>query len=89
MSYDFRLQIPEDSAEGIAIASLIAQEHISPEEAAKLLLAQAVRKLPTKPGKKKSGDVWGQFADDADVIDQIVSEAMQERRKQLDRSLNA
>ena len=89
MSYDVRLQIPEDSAEGMAIASLIAQEHISPEEAAKQLLAQAVRKLQTRTSKKKAGDVWGQFADDADVLDQIVDEAMQERRRQLDRPLNA
>lgn len=64
---------------------------LSSDERAELQrrLDTAGEPIPSETGKKKAGDVWGQFAEDADVLDQIVDEAMQERRRQLDRTLNA
>jgi len=63
---------------------------LSPDERAELQRRLASEPMPSEIGKKKkAGDVWGQFAEDADVLDQIVSEAMQERRRQLDKPLNA
>ena len=75
MNYDFHLQIPEDSAEGMAISSLIARAHVSPEEAARRLLAQSAQKR--KRTAKKAGDIWDRFADGAEVLDQIGRDSTQ------------
>lgn len=64
---------------------------LSPDERAELRrrLDTGAKPISSELGKMKAGDVWGQFAEDADVLDEIVGDAMQERRRQLDRSLNA
>jgi hypothetical protein len=89
MAYSFKMNVPEDSPEGKAIAALVEKQHVSPRRAVELLIKQAVQAEKVKSSKKKTGDLWGSFADDAEVLDQIVNEAMMERRHQFERHLNA
>jgi hypothetical protein len=51
MNYVLHLEIPEDSAEGLAIACMMAEGHLTPEQAARVLLSRSVQ--PT-PGKRVS-----------------------------------
>ena len=58
-------------------------QHITNEEAVLRLLKAGLA------SQKAVSDIWGVAAEDADVLDEVVSEAMAERRNRFQRRLNA
>lgn len=85
MSYEIHLNIPEDSQRGHLIASLAAEQHITPSQAVEKLIDQVAEKetppvhgkgrtripgLPSEPMK----------AEDAAVVDEALEMAMAARR---------
>ena len=81
MSYRIHINIPEDSAEGQAIASLVEKEHVSPQDAAKQLLREATQRprnaVPKSPSPETADSIIGLFKIDPiaiEALDNMVAE---------------
>jgi hypothetical protein len=82
---DLHITILENSSRWQAVQRVAEKDHITPEEAADQVFDDGVRVqvVPARPG-----NLWGLGAEDADVLDGIVSEAMEERRNRFARRLD-
>lgn len=86
MAFEFLIQIQEDTPQWHAIENVAREQHISREKAAERLFQEGVQAhLPARSG----ANLWGIGADDADVLDQIVVDAFEERRNRFERHLDA
>ena len=85
MSYEIRLNIPEDSRQGRLIAALAAQLRISLNEAAERIISEAAGAM--SPAKKAIPGLPGDPLSDEEVamMDEIVGNAMEARRQRLER----
>ena len=83
---DLHITIPENSYRWQAVQRVAEKEHITPEQAAEQVFDDGVR-AQVQP--ESPGNLWGLGAEDADVLDVIVAEALAERRNRFARRLNA
>ncbi len=81
MSYDLNLNIPDNSPQAYNIEAMAAIEHISREEAALRLLAQA--KNLQQPASQNARRIIGALSDpkDAALLDAALELAMLDREK--------
>lgn len=82
MDYDIpQLHIPDNSPEAEMIERVMQAEQVDAAEAVLRIIRSANQKQAA--AKTTSDNIWGIAGEDADVLDDIVSEAMLERRKKF------
>jgi hypothetical protein len=86
-----RIQVMEVSMETIELKldketlkrarEVAASRGVSVEELVRELVSHAAEKAPNGGAQQVEDPLWGMFRDDAEVLDQIVEEAMQARAR--------
>ena len=94
MSYEIYLNIPEDSQGGHLIASLAAEQHLTPSQAVETIIDLVARKqLPTvgKEGRHRIPGLPSEpmSAEDAVVVDEAMAIVMAARRERSERLFGA
>ncbi len=93
MSYDIQLNIPEDSQRGHMIASLVADQQITPSQAVEKLIDWVVAKqfTGTRSPNRRIPGLPREPMDDADaaLVDEAMDFVMQARRERSQRLLGA
>jgi hypothetical protein len=79
MGFELHITLPEDSKEAQAIHQVALAEHVTPEQAAKILLAEGAK---LRGAKTPAEEFIGAFSspEDAALLDEIVAEAYAMRR---------
>jgi hypothetical protein len=83
---DLHITIPENSPRWQVVKRVAETKHITPQQAAEQVFDDGVR---VQVQIERPGNVWGLGAEDADVLDTIVAEAMAERQDRFARRLHA
>lgn len=75
------INIADNSQEAQVLASIVSRDHVSPEEAVRSVLRGIRQAVPTERNFIKEGK--GMFKDpaDAQILDEAVAIALEERRR--------
>jgi hypothetical protein len=84
MGYEIHLNIPEDSQRGRLIASLAAQQQITPSQAVEKIIDEAVQKHPEPARRKGKSKIPGLphepiSEEDAAIVDEALAIVMEAR----------
>jgi hypothetical protein len=86
MAFDLHLSIPENSPAGQAVQRLVADEHVTPEQAVRRILNEAVGQ---QSQKTQAQGFWGAFTSQEDVVvhDEQTETSGQDRAIRVQRRL--
>jgi len=90
MSYEIRINIPEDSHGGHLIASLVDQQHATPNQVVEGLIDEAARQLHV-PHRRRIPGLPDEpiSAEEAAEVDEAMAIVMAARRERSERMFGA
>ena len=83
MSFDLHITIPESSPEGRVLAAMVSRDHVSPEDAVRKILREAIDQR--SPAQRMIGLFSND--EDADLIDSVMELSAESRRTQTTRDI--
>ena len=94
MSYEIHISISEDSQRGHLIASLAAEQHLTPSQAVETIIDLMAQKQAESRRGKPKGRIPGlsgepMTAEDAAVVDEAMEIVMAARRERSERVFGA